>query len=98
MANKVMDRRCTCGSKLFVGSSGWVCDSCNSRIIPFDYAERRELARIKRMESCNKCEGKGVVECEECEGEGEITCHCCGSDVDCDACCGLGDVDCECAV
>jgi hypothetical protein len=92
---------CKCGAELFAGETGWVCRSCDARILPYR-GDRPKASDPKATlhesgidTECKTCRGKGKIACDECLGTGECECPHCGQDMDCDECDGEGFVECN---
>ena len=59
-------RKCKCGKDLIPSISGWVCDSCDARLIPYEGREKEEIR------PCDRTLAKGETLCSECNGTSTV--------------------------
>ena len=93
MRPNIEKKACSCGGALFAMTSGWCCDGCDRKLIPFSETEKVAI-RFRDTGHCSECDDKGTWPCDECDGCGDVDCSHCGSEVDCVECDGTGDIVC----
>jgi hypothetical protein len=99
-ATKAKPKCRNCWTDLLAGPSGWICESCDAKIVPYGnngpaVRDIEPSGAIPGRKLCEECEGTGSVECGDCAGDGYKVCDHCGSEVDCEFCDGEGDIECR---
>lgn len=95
-------KRCQCGAAMIAGPSGWVCEKCEGKIVPYERNERQRIPVDAQIigpndpePACDTCHGTLEIECPECDGEGWYECPHCGHETNCEECGEGGVVDCR---